>query len=434
MNVDNFIDKFGQEVAIKLKGAENEHPITGRICQINERSERGYIEVGLEQENGLIDQYDIRQIREMRLIFAGSRQREIVKNISVRVVERMQSFSCSLPEDYREELDSMLEKLTRAKEERTLQLLREALKDEVEENSRDEVYEQIRSAECLDDSGKELLVGIAAYCMYDAKNAFAVFRMAFLKNYCSGSLNVRNIKDMIEVSERFDCEPLSFWLLNLMFSEYLRPAEFTANENYWWRLLYYAMKYTNFETLPKITIQRGNIRAMIDTVVHIFKVYKKESLAEKLVQQFSYGDEDGMYGEREELRDEDEAIRKVEFYMNYLPDTVAGYYVRCEKALRQIVMDIREIWDAGEEFTFEEVDGSRNGFVYEYVNDKSYGSIIGYDLRLYFFHRSDLSRRVEGQILQNLSRKKELEEEQPVQVMFVGIESGREKPRANDVM
>ena len=196
--------------------------------------------------------------------------------------------------------------------------------------------------------------------------------------------------------------------------------------NLWWKYLYYAVKYNNFDLILQIDITSWNVRWLIDSYIYIFHMYNLEHLAVGLTDQFVEGNNTILQRNNEDLGNIAEAIDELNFCKNYLPETVESYYLRFKICMEKIL-------DAYTSGKVEKLDEEKAGYIYEYVKSRNYGFIIGFDFQKYFYHLDYMAQNLKNRVMDNIYSDKAIEEEDKIYVQF-RCENINKKVQAIDII
>lgn len=370
----------------------------GRLVQIKIDAKERLV-VGID-ENGFIEEYEI---GEVQISNNTGRQSNITKQIVKKVNKDINTFKFDLAEYHKDDIIDLLNEIE-SKE----------VKDEViqcfgkgeKHDSCSEVYERVRS--CLKSKEKaDLLCGVIAYKQHDADTAYKIFSEQWLKE----KNNLDYCRDFILVADEFDNDVLCFYLLKQFFSNNSRYIDGRYYTNLWWKFLFYAVKYNNFDLLESMDITDQNVRILVDSFIYVFHTYNLKHIAENLTNCFSGGSNAILQQNNEDLGSIQDTIDELTLCKNYLPNTAEGYYLRFESCMHRIL-------NAYEKGAVDISDEERSGYVYEYVKSRNYGFIIGFDFQKYFYHWDYIAQNLRKRILDNIYSDKDVEEEDKIYVQF----------------
>lgn len=343
----------------------------GRLVKISIDSTEKML-VGID-ENGFIEEYEL---REIQVIKNNDNQKELIKAIIKQVNKDINSFKYDLVEYHKKELVEILQKIP---DEEIRNTVIDCFSIDTLFSSYKQIDKIIRK-QTITQEEADLLYGLVAYRQHNSDVAYKIFSYRWL----SDKNDADKCRDFILVADEFDNDVLCFFLLKYFFEQngrYLNDKYYT---NLWWKYLYYAVKYNNFDFLENVKITEWNVRILIDSFVYVFHMYHLEHLSSGLVNQFINGNNTILQRNNEDLRNIEEAIDELNLYKNYLPDTAEGYYLRFEFCLKKIITS----YSSDNPDIIEE---DKAGYIYEYVKSRNYGFIIGYDFQKYFYHWDYLS-------------------------------------------
>ena len=193
----------------------------------------------------------------------------------------------------------------------------------------------------------------------------------------------------------------------------------------WWKYLFYAVKYNNFDMLMDMNVSEWNVRHLIDSFIYIFHMYNMEHLAIRLVSLFVNGNNTILQRNNEDLGNVQETMDEIGLIKNYLPDTVESYYLRFESCLNRILQCYQEKKISESE--------EKSGYIYEYVKSRNYGFIIGMDFQKYFYHWEYLSANLRKRVMDNIYSGMDIAMEDKLYVQFRGERSNK-KIQAVDII
>lgn len=385
----------------------------GRLVQIRiDPGERMLIGI---DENGFIEEYELNDIN---VIANKSGQKNLARQIIKQVNKDINSFQFDLGEYRKNEIIGILQK-PECENARNGIIRGFDTGDRLESCAG--IYRLIRNQD-LSEEEKDILCGSIAYKQRDYGEAYRIFSSRWLKN----KMDSDTCRDFILVADEFDNDALCFFLLKHFFrinSRYINDKYYV---NLWWKYLYYAVKYNNFDFLLEIPITEWNVRVLIDSFIYIFHMYNLEHLAVGLTNQFSDGNNTILQRNNEDLGDIDNAVDELNLCKNYLPATAEGYYLRFESCMERLL----------EAYASGKVDCSgdeKAGYIYEYVKSRNYGFIIGFDFQKYFYHWDDITTNLKKRIMDNIYSDKEVTEEDKIHVQF-RCESVNKKNQAMDII
>ena len=406
------------EACFKLLGkyinytVENEAKL-GRLIQIRIDSRERMV-VGID-ENGFIEEYGI---NEINVIGNKNLTKSLTKQIIKQVNKDINSFKFDLGEYRKNEILRCLQKID---DKNVKNRIINGFDINLRLDNCIELYELIRLQDISDDE-KDLLCGIVAYKQHDYTEAYRIFSGKWLEN----KVDLDICRDFILVADEFDNDVLCFYLLKCFFKGNSRYINDKYYLNFWWKYLYYAVKYNNFDLLDTIQINYWNVRALIDSFIYIFHMYNMEHLAVGLTNQFVEGNNTILQRNNEDLGDISKTIDELNLCRNYLPETAEGYYLRFESCMERII----SAYDSGR----VDISGDEKaGYIYEYVKSRNYGFIIGFDFNKYFYHWDYLTQNLKKKVLDNIYSDKDIVEEDKIYVQF-RCENTNRKVQAFDIV
>ena len=296
----------------------------GRLVQIRIDSNERMI-VGID-EDGFIEEYEISQIN---IVKKNNSQSNLTKQIIKQVNKDINSFKYDLGEYRKEDFIEIL-----------MQLHDSDLRDNIIaclDGSNlyaglNKLYDSVMQQN-LGIEDKELVCGILAYKQHDSEMAYKVFSNRWLVDKADSD----KMRDFILVADEFDNDVLCFYLLNEFFSANGRYIGDNYYANLWWKYLYYAIKYNNFDLINEMDVNEWNVRFLIDSFIYIFHMYNMQHLAVELSNRFSRGNNSILQRNNEDFKDLQETIDEVNLMKNYLPDTAEGYYLRFKGCMERIL-------------------------------------------------------------------------------------------------
>ena len=385
----------------------------GRIVQIRIDSNERML-VGIE-ENGFIEEYDLNQVN---IIKNNKEQKNLTKQIIKQINKDINSFKYDLGEYRKKELIQILQKISN---EEVRDKIIDCLGSQSIPDLHDYIYEEIRHQEILSEE-MDLLCGIIAYKQHDQDTAYKVFSRRWIANKNDADC----CRDFILIADEFDNDALCFYLIKHFFKINCRYINDKYYIDLWWKYLYYAVKYNNFDLIEKMVVNEWNVRVLIDSYIYIFYMYNLEHLAVDLTNQFINGNNTILQRNNEDLGNIEEAIEELNICKNYIPDTAEGYYLRFEFCMKCIL----SVYEKGNYIPDTE---ERDGYIYEYVKSRNYGFIIGYDFQKYFYHWEYLSQNLRKQVMDNIYSSKKIENEDKIYVQF-RYECNNKKIQAMDII
>ena len=409
MRADACFKLFGQKIYYSVGNEEK----VGRLIQIRiDPNEK--ILVGID-EDGFIEEY---AINDLNVEVSNTRQKDFAKQIIKYVNKEVNSFKFDLGEYRKDKIINIIERINDINAKETI-LSCFAIDNQLEncENIYALIHEQ-----SLSDEEKEMLCGVLAYKQHDSKEAYRVFSSIWLKN----KMDLDACRDFLLVADEFDNDALCFFLLKHFFKMNNKYIEDKYYMNLWWKYLFYAIKYNNFDLLQNISINKWNVRILIDSFIYIFHMYNMEHLAVWLTNLFINGNNSILQRNNEDLADIQKAIDELNLYKNYLPVTAEGYYLRFEACLERII----------ESYASQENDESneeKTGYIYEYVKSRNYGFIIGFDFQKYFYYLDQVAENLKKRILENIYSDKNIANEDRLLVQF-RCECYNKKIQAMDII
>lgn len=370
----------------------------GRLVQIKIDLKERLI-VGID-ENGYIEEYEVGDVQVTNNM---SRQSSLTRQIVKKVNKNINTFKYDLTEYHKKDIIDFLNEIEI-----------DEVKNEIihcfEEgeilDSCNEVYKSVRNY-FQDKEKADLLCGVIAYKQHDSDTAYKIFSERWLgeKN------NLDYCRDFILVTDEFDNDTLCFYLLKQFFANNSRYINGRYYTNLWWKYLFYAIKYNNFDLLENMEITDQNVRVLLDSFIYVFYTYNLEHMAENLTNCFLYGNNTILQQNNEDVGNIQETIDELTLCRNYLPNTAEGYYLRFESCMHRILKAYeKDVVDISEE--------ERSGYVYEYVKSRNYGFIIGFDFQKYFYHWDYITQNLRKRILDNIYSDKDIEEEDKIYVQF----------------
>lgn len=385
----------------------------GRLISVRIDSNE-MIVVGVD-EDGFIEEYEISSVN---VVQKNKVSRNIVKQIVKQINRDINSFKYDLIEYRKSDLTGLLERISDV-EQRIM--LASYLETETANFDSVSLYEHIQYLE-LSQSEKDFLCGAVAYKQHDAHKAYEIFSKRWLMN----SKNLDCCRDFLLVADEFDNDVLCFYLLKQFFKSAGRYLSDRYYANLWWKYLFYATKYNNFDLLENIEVTSMNVRILFESCIYIFHTYNLDHIAMRLINLLSDGNNTILQRNNEDFGDLEEAIDELSFCKHYIPDTAEGYYLRFEICMNRILMEKAKTYSSG---TTEE----RSGYIYEYVKSRNYGFIIGNDFQKYFYHWDDLTLTMRKRIMDNIYSGKKIEDEDRIYVQF-RTETANRRIRALDII
>lgn len=386
----------------------------GRLIQIKiDSSER--MMVGID-EDGFIEEYEIADVNVKNNTEGDM---GIAKQIIKQVNKNINAFKFDLAEYRRTDLLRILQNIDD-------EVLRGEIADAFNLGSAlkvyDEVIYKIQHINNISDEDKNLLCGVIAYKQHDNKLAYRIFSDRWLKD----RNNPDTCRDFILVADEFDNDVLCFFLLKEFFIKNGRYIDDRYYITLWWKYLFYAVRYNNFDLLMDMNVTEWNVRYLLDSYIYIFHMYNMEHLTIRLVSLFANGNNTILQRNNEDLGDIQDTIDEINLIRNYLPDTVESYYLRFESCMNRILQCYLEnkINDSEEE---------KSGYIYEYVKSRNYGFIIGMDFQKYFYHWEYLSANLKKRVLDNIYSGMSIEMEDKLYVQFRSERSNK-KIQAMDII
>ena len=370
----------------------------GRIIQVRIDTNDRML-VGID-ENGYVEEYEV---ADVQVSDNKNKHKTLTKQIIKKVNKEINSFKFDLGEYHKESIITILQKID---SERVRNDIIKSFDTGEKNDSRDEIYKSILQ-QSLEETDAELLLGIVAYKTHDINTAYKIFRQRWIKDKDNPDI----CRDFILVADEFDNDVLCFYLLKHFFETNGRYINERYYINLWWKYLYYAVKYNNFDLLSKIKITEWNARVLLDSFIYIFYMYNMEHIAEGLINCFAEGNNTILQQNNEDLGNINSTIDELNLCRNYIPDTAEGYYLRFEACMEGIV----EAYNKGSVNT--EGD-ERSGYIYEYVKSRNYGFIIGYDFQKYFYHWDDLNSNIRKRVMDNIYSDKDIKDEDKIYVQF----------------
>lgn len=386
----------------------------GRLIQIKiDSNER--IMVGID-EDGFIEEYEISDI-----IIKNNTEGNIglVRQIIKQVNKNINAFKFDLAE-YRR--DDFLRILQEIEDENIRREIADAFNLGAALNVYDEVIDKILNINNVSDEDKDLLCGVIAYKQHDNSSAYKIFSKRWLKKRNDPD----TCRDFILVADEFDNDVLCFYLLKDFFRKNRRYVDDRYYITLWWKYLFYAVKYNNFDLLMEMNISEWNVRRLLDSYIYIFNMYNMGHLAIRLVGLFVNGNNTILQGNNEDLGNVQNTIDEINLLKNYLPDTVESYYLRFESCMKRILQCYTENKK-------DDSEEEKSGYIYEYVESRNYGFIIGMDFQKYFYHRDYLSLNLRKRVMDNIYSKINVETEDKLFVQFRSERSNK-KIQAIDII
>lgn len=224
----------------------------GRLVQIRIDSMDRLL-VGID-ENGFIEEYEIKDIQ---ISNNSNPQRSLTRQIVKTVNKNINTFKYDLIEYYKDDIIGILNEID--SEEAKELIIHWFEKSEMTDSCSD-IYEHIKC--CVKDKEKaNLLCGMIAYKQHDSDTAYRIFSTRWL----SDKNNHDYCRDFILIADEFDNDVLCFYLLKQFFLIDSRYSGVRYYINLWWKFLFYAVKYNNFDLLEEIVITDQNVRVLIDS-------------------------------------------------------------------------------------------------------------------------------------------------------------------------
>lgn len=391
----------------------NEEERLGRLVQIKiDSSER--MMVGID-EDGFIEEYEISDVNVKNNTEGG---KGLVKQIIKQVYKNINAFKFDLAEYRREDLLVILQKIDE-------EIIRGEIADALNLGAALDVYEgvinKIYHLNNISDSDKDLLCGVIAYKQHDNTLAYKIFSNRWMKERNNPDV----CRDFILVADEFDNDVLCFYLLKEFFRRNGRYIDDRYYMTLWWKYLFYAVKYNNFDMLMDMNVSEWNVRHLIDSFIYIFHMYNMEHLAIRLVSLFVNGNNTILQRNNEDLGNVQETMDEIGLIKNYLPDTAESYYLRFESCLNRILQCYQEKKISESE--------EKSGYIYEYVKSRNYGFIIGMDFQKYFYHWEYLSANLRKRVMDNIYSGMDIAMEDKLYVQFRGERSNK-KIQAVDII
>ena len=408
MKADTCFKLFGRYISYSVEKEQK----FGRLIQVRiDLSER--MLVGID-ENGFIEEYEINAVH----IMTNDSRKNLTSQIIKQVNRDINSFKFDLCE-YRK--DDIIECLKKVNNEFTRDRIISGLDMNSKAGCCTELYQLVREQN-ISDEEKDIVCGAIAYKQHDYEEAYRIFSSRWLEN----KIDIDACRDFILVADEFNNDVLCFYLLNEFFKNNSKYINNKYHMNLWWKYLYYAVKYNNFDLILQIDITSWNVRWLIDSYIYIFHMYNLEHLAVGLTDQFVEGNNTILQRNNEDLGNIAEAIAELNLCKNYLPETVESYYLRFKICMEKIL-------DAYTSGKVEKLDEEKAGYIYEYVKSRNYGFIIGFDFQKYFYHLDYMAQNLKNRVMDNIYSDKAIEEEDKIYVQF-RCENINKKVQAIDII
>lgn len=387
---------------------------TGRMVQISIDPNDRMI-IGIEDEDGFVEHYEVNKIN---IINNKGIQKDLVKQIIKVVNKDINSFKFDLNEYRKTDITRFLQKIQNEEEKRKISRGFEKA-NRIEDCSN--IYKLINKQDSPD-KDKELICAIIAYKQHDRSEAYKLFSKRWLAN----KIDSETCRDFILLADEFKNDVLCFYLLEQFFKINGKHIDATHYVNLWWKYLFYAVKYNNFEVLEGIPVTQFNVRVLIDSLIYVFHIYNLEHLSVELINQFAEGNNTILQRNNEDFEDVNKAINELNLFKNYLPTTAEGYYLRFKACMERII-------DKYENIGVISTNEDKKGYIYEYVKSRNYGFIIGFDFQQYFYHWDDIPGNLKKRILANIYSDKAVLDEDKIYVNFKSV-SINEKVQAMDIL
>lgn len=375
--------------------------------------------VGIEEE-GFTEEYEISDVNVKNNIEGDT---GLVKQIIKQVNKDIHAFKFDLAKYRQADLLRILQEID---DENIRGEIENALNLGAALDVYYEVINKINHLNNISDSDKDLLRGVIAYKQHDNTLAYKIFSNRWMKE----SNNPDACRDFILVADEFDNDVLCFYLLKEFFKKNGKYIEDRYYITLWWKYLFYAVKYNNFDMLMDMNVSKWNVRCLVDSFIYIFNMYEMEHIAIRLVSLFVNGNNTILQRNKEDLGDVQETIDLIKLIRNYLPDTAESYYLRFESCMDRILQCYQENKYSDE---FEEKSGYISGYIFEYVKSRNYGFIIGMDFQKYFYHWDYLSANLKKRVMDNIYSGMGIKVEDKLYVQFRGERSNK-KIQAMDII
>lgn len=386
----------------------------GRLIQIKIDSNERMI-VGID-EDGFIEEYEISDIIIKNNTGGDT---DLVKQIIKQVNKNINAFKFDLAEYRRDDLLRILQEIG---DENIRKEISDAFNLGAALDAYDEVINKILNINNISDEDKDLLRGVIAYKQHDNSLAYKIFSNRWVKERS----NPHTCRDFILVADEFDNDVLCFYLLKDFFRKNGRYTDDRYYITLWRKYLFYSVKYNNFDLLMEMNISEWNVRHLLDSYIYIFHMYNMEHLAIRLVGLFVNGNNTILQGNNEDLGNVQDTIDEINLLKNYLPDTVESYYLRFESCMKRILQCYLENKK-------DDPEEEKSGYIYEYVESRNYGFIIGMDFQKYFYHWDYLSSNLIKKVMDNIYSGMSIEMEDKLFVQFRSERSNK-KIQAMDII
>ena len=394
MKLETCFKLIGQFFSYYISGEEK----LGRLIRIGLNSDDSLI-VGID-EDGYIEEYDISEVQVDERNIDGN---NLLKQIVKRVTKDINSFKYDLVAYHKHDVSSYL---INSGDIELREYISDYLDNRVNGFEPRGIYERI--IERIKDKGfAELICGLIAYKQHDTDTAYRVFSNRWIKE----KNNLEYCRDFILVADEFKNDVLCFYLLKQYFSRINRYSNEKYTKNFWWKYVYYAVKYNNFDLIENMEVSENNVRLLIDSYIYIFNAYNLDFVSRRLTKCFVSGNNTVLQENNEDFSDIGATIDDLCLCKSYFPATIEGYYVRFEKCIKEII----DMYERGQISNQRE---ERSGYVYEYVKTRNYGFIIGFDFQEYFFHWDYTTQNLRKRIMENIYSKKTIDEEERILVHF----------------
>ena len=188
-----------------------------------------------------------------------------------------------------------------------------------------------------------------------------------------------------------------FWLER----HYIGQDLLAAEDNKWWFYLRLVNKYSYYENVIELLKKKSNTspQIAIQSLAYLLLANNNIGIASQLLE--------NMY----EKIQPDEAKQVIDMNSHYLTSDYDNNYHRYIKCLDTII-------EGNKIYQYED-DESITGYIYEYVPDREFGFIIGFDLLSYFFRKeSIISESLNKDIKNNICAMLSVSEEDLVLATF----------------
>lgn len=205
-----------------------------------------------------------------------------------------------------------------------------------------------------------------------------------------------------------------FWL-----SQYLRKCDEPqiCEDSAWWYFLRHSVHFSDYNAIPELLfkIARWNPHVAIESIAYLFLLNNNTIRAMQVLNSLNAG------------MSAADVQNTIELYVNFFTTDKESFYQRYRRCLIDILR--------GEELKVYSDSDAIPGYIYDYIPDRKYGFILGFDLLSYFFREESIeSNGVLDEIKQNICSFKSIAEEELVRVEFTRTDQSKRSYNAIQIV